>query len=163
MFGNQHMRRMMDRDIGKPKRVSETLARFGEYFKPYWYILVLVAVLVVIATWAQVTAPELTGQLVDCYLTPTASSAFGGKFAAKRARCGGGEIAIHQLPGQFGGSNLRPGGNHHQHGNQHQNVPIGFKILAETCQRLAHPFGFADVAIHHSAHMLVSKHCFSSG
>ncbi len=82
MFGNQHMRRMMDRDIGKPKRVSETLARFGEYFKPYWYILVLVAVLVVIATWAQVTAPELTGQLVDCYLTPTASSAFGGKFAA---------------------------------------------------------------------------------
>ncbi len=82
MFGNQHMRRIMDRDISKPKRVSETLARFGEYFKPYWYVLVLVALLVIISTWAQVTTPELTGQLVDCYLTPTTSSAFGSKFAA---------------------------------------------------------------------------------
>lgn len=82
MFGNQHMRRIMDRDITKPKRVGETLARFGEYFKPYWYIFILVGVMVVISTWAQVTSPELTGQLVDCYLAPTASDAFGGGFAA---------------------------------------------------------------------------------
>ncbi len=31
----------------------------------------------VVSTWAQVTTPELTGQLVDCYLTPSAGSAFG--------------------------------------------------------------------------------------
>jgi ATP-binding cassette subfamily B protein len=32
---------------------------------------------IVVSTWAQVTTPELTGQLVDCYLTPSAGSAFG--------------------------------------------------------------------------------------
>lgn len=81
MFGNQQMRRIMDQDITKPKRVGETLARFGEYFKPFWYIFIFVAVLVIASTWAQVTSPELTGQLVDCYLTPTASNAFGGGLA----------------------------------------------------------------------------------
>ncbi|MFO7623798.1 MAG: ABC transporter ATP-binding protein, partial [Anaerolineales bacterium] len=65
-------------ETSKPKRVTETLARFGSYFKPYWPILVLVVILVVASTWTQVTSPELIGQLVDCYLAPTSSTGLAG-------------------------------------------------------------------------------------
>lgn len=75
MFGPDGMRRIMSQDTLKPRRVGDTLLRFGSYFKPYWYILIFVAVLVIAATWAQVTAPELIGQSVDCYLTPTTGQA----------------------------------------------------------------------------------------
>jgi ATP-binding cassette subfamily B multidrug efflux pump len=34
-------------------------------------------VLVIFSTWAQVTTPELTGQLVDCYLNPVSTSSSG--------------------------------------------------------------------------------------
>jgi ATP-binding cassette subfamily B protein len=77
MFGGPgDFRRLMSGDNIKPTRVSETLKRFGSYFKPYWPVLVFVAFLVVVATWAQVTIPELTGQLVDCYLAPTGTTGF---------------------------------------------------------------------------------------
>ncbi len=78
MMHGDRMRRLMDKEALKPKKVGETLSRFGVYFKPYWAILILVATLLIISTWAQVTSPELTGQLVDCYLAPTASDSFGG-------------------------------------------------------------------------------------
>jgi ATP-binding cassette subfamily B protein len=67
----------MGRDTLKPKRVGETLRRFGTYFRPYWLLLVLAGVILIASTWAQVTAPRLIGQLVDCYLTPTVVTAFG--------------------------------------------------------------------------------------
>jgi ATP-binding cassette subfamily B protein len=67
----------MGRDTLKPKRVGETLGRFGKYFRPYWLILLLAGVMLVGATWAQVEAPVLIGQLVDCYLTPSAVTAIG--------------------------------------------------------------------------------------
>jgi ATP-binding cassette subfamily B protein len=35
----------------------------------------LTVVLVIVSTWANVTSPELTGQLVDCYLTPAIPAA----------------------------------------------------------------------------------------
>jgi ATP-binding cassette subfamily B protein len=74
MFGGtEGLRRIMNKETLKPKRVSETLGRFAQYFKPYGIILVLVIVLVVGATWAQVTAPALIGQAVDCYLAPAAA------------------------------------------------------------------------------------------
>jgi ATP-binding cassette, subfamily B, multidrug efflux pump len=77
MFHGGH-RGLFDRETSKPKRTSETLGRLMAYFKPWWPVLILAAVLVVISTWAQVTTPELSGQLVDCYLSPSASSsAFG--------------------------------------------------------------------------------------
>ncbi len=82
MFGNNHMRRIMDRETTKPKRVGETLVRFGVYFKPHWHIFALVSMMVIASTWAQVTSPELLGQIVDCYLSPTTSSAVGGSFAS---------------------------------------------------------------------------------
>jgi len=37
MFGGQDgLRRIMSQDTLKPANVSETLARFGHYFKRYW-------------------------------------------------------------------------------------------------------------------------------
>jgi ATP-binding cassette, subfamily B, multidrug efflux pump len=77
MFGGGGPRHILEAETSKPKRTGETLARFGHYFKPYWYVLVIAALLVVISTWTQVTSPELIGQLVDCYLAPAASSSFG--------------------------------------------------------------------------------------
>lgn len=69
---------MMEREVLKPKNVGETLKRFGTYFRPYVGVLLLVATFVIISTWAQVTSPDLIGQAVDCYLTPTAAQQFGG-------------------------------------------------------------------------------------
>ncbi len=76
MFGNPRF--LLDQETSKPVRPTVTLARFARYFKPFWPALLLVAILVVISTWMQVTTPDITGQLVDCYLTPTAASASGG-------------------------------------------------------------------------------------
>jgi hypothetical protein len=70
MFGGP--RHMFTQETSKPKQVRETLARFTLYFRPYWYVLLIAALLVVVATWTQVTSPELLGQLVDCYLIPGA-------------------------------------------------------------------------------------------
>ena len=69
---------LMAQEALKPKNTRATLQRFGGYFKPFWPMLALALVLVVISTWTQVTGPELLGQAVDCYLTPAqASSGFG--------------------------------------------------------------------------------------
>ena len=62
--------RMMGQETSKPQRVSATLGRVAGYFKPYWPILLLVAVTIVAGTYAQVRAPELIGQAVDCFLLP---------------------------------------------------------------------------------------------
>ncbi|MCL4257551.1 MAG: ABC transporter ATP-binding protein/permease [Anaerolineales bacterium] len=71
-------RALLDQEALKPKKTSETLGRLAAYFKPFWYALLLAGTFVIIATWAQVTTPELTGQIVDCYLTPAAAASFGG-------------------------------------------------------------------------------------
>jgi ATP-binding cassette subfamily B protein len=65
---------MFTQEASKPKQVRETLVRFGPYFKPYWYMLLIAILLVIVSTWTQVTSPELLGQLVDCYLTPSIST-----------------------------------------------------------------------------------------
>ena len=83
MFGGQEgLRRLMEQETSKPANLGVTLARFGAYFKPYWLLLVLTLVLVVGATWAQVTIPELIGQVVDCYLVPASGGASNGSAAA---------------------------------------------------------------------------------
>ncbi len=64
----------MDRETTKPKNVFSTLARFGSYFRPYWFAMVLVLVFMVASTWTQVTIPEITGQVVDCFLFPQPTS-----------------------------------------------------------------------------------------
>jgi ATP-binding cassette subfamily B multidrug efflux pump len=77
MFGGNRTQYLINQESAKPKRVSETLGRLGSYFRPFWPMLVLAAVLVIFSTWAQVTTPELTGQLVDCYLNPVSTSSSG--------------------------------------------------------------------------------------
>ncbi|TAK10873.1 MAG: ABC transporter ATP-binding protein [Anaerolineae bacterium] len=79
MFGGPHgMRRLMEQGTLKPVSVAKTLSRFGKYFKPYWLALAFVALLVIITTWAQVTAPDVIGQVVDCYLNPVTTNSFAG-------------------------------------------------------------------------------------
>jgi ATP-binding cassette subfamily B multidrug efflux pump len=66
--------RMLGRELSKPKNVSATLGRLAKYFKPYWFVLVIVAVVIIANTWSQVITPDLTGQAVDCYITPATTS-----------------------------------------------------------------------------------------
>lgn len=74
MFGNPRF--LLDQESLKPKRTSETLSRLARHFTPWWPALLLTAVFMLISTWVQVTTPELTGQVVDCYLSPAAADTF---------------------------------------------------------------------------------------
>ncbi len=86
MFGSpEGLRRVMSQDTLKPKNLGETLARFARYFKSYWPVLLGVAALVTASTWTQVTTPDLIGQVVDCYLTPSAAATFEGFSGAASA------------------------------------------------------------------------------
>jgi len=69
-------RRLFEQETQKPKNVSQTLMRFSGYFKSYWPQYLGVLALMVAATWAQVTTPDLIGQAVDCYFTPAVASTF---------------------------------------------------------------------------------------
>src|SRR5512140_2043514 len=64
----------MGTETRKPKSTLETLNRFWQYFRHYWFALALVLVLLVINVWTQVQAPEIVGQAVDCYLFPSPGS-----------------------------------------------------------------------------------------
>ena len=66
MFGD----RMLRQEMLKPKSVGATLSRFSKIFRPYWWVLVLVAVLMVVNAYSQVIGPQLIGQAVDCFLAP---------------------------------------------------------------------------------------------
>ncbi len=65
---------LLEQETSKPTSAGKTLGRLVEHFSPFWPALLAATLFVVIATWAQVTNPELTGQLVDCYLAPAASA-----------------------------------------------------------------------------------------
>src|SRR5215813_3026808 len=67
-------RRMMQQEMLKPKNVGATVARFASYFRPYLPAVLLVALFMVVVTWAQVTVAEVPGQAVDCYLFQRAGS-----------------------------------------------------------------------------------------
>jgi ATP-binding cassette subfamily B protein len=68
---------MLNQETLKPRKLSETLGRLGGYFSRFWYMLLLALGFVVVATWTQVTTPELTGQATDCFLVPAGASALG--------------------------------------------------------------------------------------
>ncbi len=85
MFGGDN-RHLFRGETSKPVNTAATMARFWKYFKHYWYALLLVLALVIISTWAQVITPELSGQVVDCYLTPAAASAGFGNFAGENTQ-----------------------------------------------------------------------------
>ncbi|MBI3741587.1 MAG: ABC transporter ATP-binding protein, partial [Chloroflexi bacterium] len=70
--------RMFSTEISKPQNVRSTLARFWNYFKPYGHVLLVIAALIVLATYMQVLVPDLIGQAVDCFLTPATRAALSG-------------------------------------------------------------------------------------
>jgi len=67
-------RNLLNQEVSKPANAGATLARLARYFKPYWVIMILVALLIIGSTWTQVTTPDLTGQAVDCFITPATTS-----------------------------------------------------------------------------------------
>ena len=69
-----HGRGLLEQETSRPTSASQTLRRLVEHFSPFWPALLMALIFVVISTWAQVTNPELTGQLVDCYLSPAVAS-----------------------------------------------------------------------------------------
>lgn len=79
MMGGPH--RALEQEARKPQRTLATLARLAGYFRRYSPALLVTAVLVVLSTWAQVRAPELIGQAVDCYIVPAVMSNFRGSSA----------------------------------------------------------------------------------
>jgi ATP-binding cassette subfamily B protein len=85
-FGDSRF--ILDRETSKPKNVTTTLLRFWDYFRHFWFGLLIVTTLVVISTWAQVTVPEITGQVFDCYVSPTTNFALlGGSSNQQTSNC----------------------------------------------------------------------------
>lgn len=82
-----HQRQMFQSEARKPTAALATLARFWDYFKGYAHVLLIVAFLVVGSTFLQVLAPNLTGQLVDCYLTPATQRLAGAGASASQVNC----------------------------------------------------------------------------
>jgi ATP-binding cassette subfamily B multidrug efflux pump len=64
----------LQQETSKPKQAGATLTRLARYFRPYFLALIVVGVLIVGNTYTQVITPELTGQAVDCFITPATAS-----------------------------------------------------------------------------------------
>ncbi|VAW30513.1 Lipid A export ATP-binding/permease protein MsbA, partial [hydrothermal vent metagenome] len=92
MIGRQEM--ILDTETRKAVSVGKTLKRLWGYFRGYWLVLLITAVLVLAGTYMQVLIPDLIGQSVDCYLGPyTTQSAAGGAGVPSAFSGTGGEAA----------------------------------------------------------------------
>ena len=69
MFGGGRFRGLTQ-EAAKPTDVGETLRRLLGYFRPFWGLLAMVAVLVVVSTLLRLAAPYLTGLAVDQFIAP---------------------------------------------------------------------------------------------
>jgi ATP-binding cassette subfamily B multidrug efflux pump len=69
MFGGGRFHGLAD-EAAKPTQVGKTLRRLLAYFRPFWKLLLGVAVLVVASTLLQLVAPYLTGVAVDQFIAP---------------------------------------------------------------------------------------------
>lgn len=67
MMGPGHL---LQQEAVKPNKVSATLGRLLAYFKPYWWMILIVLALLILNSWVQVIMPQWTGQAFDCYVTP---------------------------------------------------------------------------------------------
>jgi len=65
---------MLQIEARKAENLGVTLRRLFAYFRPYLLALFLALAFLALGTWAQVTAPELIGQAVDCYISPALMS-----------------------------------------------------------------------------------------
>jgi ATP-binding cassette subfamily B protein len=135
MGGLDGARRLMERDVIKPKNVGATLARFWAYFQRHALTLLAAMVFIVISTWTQVVAPEVIGQAVDCYLSPRINvpdGASGGGAntcanplpadATLEARLGGLATVVWQLVALFVGGSVMSG--------------LAFRAMASTGRRV---------------------------
>ncbi|MBE0690545.1 MAG: ABC transporter ATP-binding protein, partial [Anaerolineae bacterium] len=97
-------RRLMSGDTSKPKNLSATLGRFGQYLQRYWYIALVALGFLLITTWTQVYAPKLIGQAADCYLVPNATACWfadvSGQLTTEVRLAGLGQLVL-QLIGLF--------------------------------------------------------------
>lgn len=73
MFDRQAQ--LLGTEASKARRIGPTLRRFWNYLKQYRLVLLITAVLVIAGTYMQVLIPDLTGQAVDCYLSPYVAQA----------------------------------------------------------------------------------------
>ncbi len=73
-----HATQLLGTEARKPASARVTLGRLWRYFRHYSWMLLLVAVLIIASTYAQVLIPNLTGQAVDCYLGPFSAGAAAG-------------------------------------------------------------------------------------
>ncbi len=62
--------RILGAETHKAKSTRGTLLRLWQWFKGYRIHLLIVLGLAMFGAWAQVKAPDLIGQTVDCYLVP---------------------------------------------------------------------------------------------
>lgn len=88
MMGMDGGRRIFEREVVKPQDLTQTLGRFAKYFRPYWYLILFVFVLIMVSTWTQIYSPKIIGQAVDCYLFNAQS------FGATAAMMDAGEEAV---------------------------------------------------------------------
>jgi len=70
MFGGGHMRGLTQ-EAAKPTEVGRTLRRLLGYFRPFWRLLALVAVLIVVSAAMQTAALYLPGVAVDQFIGPS--------------------------------------------------------------------------------------------
>lgn len=92
----------LEQEISKPSSTGQTLRRLVDHFAPFWPALLMAAIFIVISTWTQVTNPEMTGQLVDCFLSPAAASAgisFPGASAGQSSSSSNCWLAADKQPG----------------------------------------------------------------
>jgi ATP-binding cassette subfamily B protein len=82
MGGHNRFGGMLNQETLKPRALGETLGRLGKYFGRFWYMIALAVLFVVIATWTQVTSPELTGQATDCFLVSTSGMSMPASFGS---------------------------------------------------------------------------------
>ena len=71
MFDRQAQ--ILGAEVSKARRVGPTLKRFWLYLRKYKFTLFLTVILIIGGTYMQVVIPDLTGQAVDCYLSPYAA------------------------------------------------------------------------------------------
>jgi len=69
MFGGRHMRGLTQ-EVVKPTETGKTLRRLLDYFRPFWNLLVVAAVLIVVSTLLRLAAPYLIGVAVDRFIEP---------------------------------------------------------------------------------------------
>jgi len=70
MFGGGHMRGLTQ-EAAKPTEVGRTLRRLLGYFRPFWRLLALAAVLIVVSAAMQTAALYLPGVAVDQFIGPS--------------------------------------------------------------------------------------------